>query len=297
MPGHPTTAEFIHLRDIPGAVVSPRTDWNGRPLAGTYLLEFTPEHRSTNARSDAPAVVLVPGGWDTYKGAFSKELAKRIFAETAAPVVYEVHYRHEGRDGYIEPDEICEDFRHITMSGDRPLFVVLLCGGCLLYLETLLQAGERGLNPPVAGVIMFGATLLSFSQLNLLGKAVIWSLSNPRLSGVAKRVARVGHEYAPSNIQRLNTWWKTTRLKTRIQEVARAQDIGPPFSIPVRSYAFEKDFMSRKGFALLDAAFNIPAAEKKIPGGHNHLRYAPMADDEIIDFYNRVSGLEAKDIA
>lgn len=282
------SAKHIHVRDLSGIKSEQVEDWEGTPLAGTYLLKNTLADQGRHA-SYGPPLVLVPGAWDPKEGEYSEALIRRLLEEERASAVYELHFCYEGQDGYDEPDTVVADLQMMSQGEARPVFVSL-CAGGILSLESVLRVVEITKTPSISGVFSIGPGV---GYLNRLGKFMIYSITNKKVKSVAKHLVYSGHDHTLGNAQRHYDFWFTTRITEALKAVDTAVPVKGGYPVEVEVLYFQHDLVSREGRARLRRVFQMEHRHDHLKGSHGALRNNPLADEHIALYYRKVAAREA----
>ncbi|HMM45009.1 MAG TPA: hypothetical protein PKE41_05200 [Candidatus Macondimonas sp.] len=248
-----------------------RTDWNGVALRGHYLIET---RRKSNPPGDSVPVVLIPGGFDPVRGSYGDAFIEGLLAHPRISAVYEAHYEHQGRGGYVDIASIVHDLRlMLTDSAQRPLLVAMSLSTFSLScaLHATLAAGE----PPAAtGIVLIGPYLAGYETL--LARAL-----EPyyRREKMRERIFKhCGHPYLFDNSDRLLTWWDQHPPFRRFLQEGDFADFAQRQTLSMNLVYFRLDTLSRRGRRLFKQAFNGQPHAEVIPGHHRALRYLAAAD-------------------
>ena len=281
------TRDFLHLNEVPkpmsesSAHLHPirfesestryRTDWNGVPLRGHYLIET---RRKNNPPQGGVPVVIIPGGFDPVRGSFGDAFIQGLLDHPSVSAVYEAHYEHQGRGGYVDIDSVLHDLHlMLTDQEQRPLLVGMSLSTFTLScaLHAVVSAGQA---PAVTGLVLVGPYLAGYETL--LAKAL-----EPfyRREKMRQRILKhCGHPYLFDNTDRLKAWWKGGPAFRHFLQKANFAEFAAHQHASMKLVYFRLDTLSRRGRLLFQRAFNAHLHPEVIPGHHRALRYLTEAD-------------------
>ncbi|MGB2942907.1 MAG: hypothetical protein WBB79_08815, partial [Candidatus Macondimonas sp.] len=153
--------ELSHLHPIRFHDESARylTEWNGVALQGHYLIETRRKH---NPPASGVPVVLFPGGFDPVRGSFGDAVIQGLLDHPAVSAVYEAHYEHQGRGGYVDITAVLHDLQLMLTDGaQRPLLVGMSLSTSSLScaLHATLAAGH---TPTASGLVLIGPYIAGY---------------------------------------------------------------------------------------------------------------------------------------
>lgn len=248
-----------------------RTDWNGTTLRGHYLIET---RRKPNPPAGSVPVVLIPGGFDPVRGSFGDAFIEGLLAHPGVSAVYEAHYEHQGRGGYVDIGSVLHDLRlMLTDAAQRPLLVGMSLSTFSLScaLHATLAAGA---TPAATGIVLIGPYLVGYETL--LARAL-----EPyyRREKMRERIFNhCGHPYLFDNSDRLRAWWDQQPAFRRFLQHGDFADFAQRQCASMNLVYFRLDTLSARGRRLFRQAFNAQAYPEVIPGYHRALRYLTAAD-------------------
>jgi hypothetical protein len=240
-------------------------------LQGHYLIET---RRKTNPIASGVPVVLFPGGFDPVRGSFGDALIQGLLDHPGVSAVYEAHYEHQGRGGYVDITSVLHDLRLMLTSGkQRPLLVGMSLStfslSCALYAT--LVAGHA---PTASGLVLIGPYLTGYETW--LARAL-----GPyyRREKIRQRILKhCGHPYLFDNSDRLIAWWNGRPPFRQFLEAGHCHDFRARQTVGMSLVYFRLDTLSGRGRRLMQRMFNAHSHPEKIPGHHRALRYLTEAD-------------------
>jgi hypothetical protein len=248
-----------------------RTEWNGVALQGHYLIET---RRKTNPPSAGVPVVLFPGGFDPVRGSFGDALIQGLLDRPDVSAVYEAHYEHQGRGGYVDIASVLHDLQlMLTDQKQRPLLVGMSLSTSSLScaLHATLAAGH---TPTASGLVLIGPYIAGYETW--LGRALT---PYYRREKMRQRIfSHCGHPYLFDNSDRLTAWWGTKPAFRRFLNEGHFADFNRRQTVRMSLVYFRLDTLSGRGRRIMQRVFNAHLHPEKIPGHHRALRYLAEAD-------------------
>ncbi len=107
-----------HLRETEALHSEHATHWQGYQPRGLYFVKTT--LRESPAADQGRPVLLMPGGFDPLRGAYSDALIHGMLATPGIGSVWEAHYRYQGQCGYGYPPLLIDDIAHICAHSHTP---------------------------------------------------------------------------------------------------------------------------------------------------------------------------------
>lgn len=269
--------ELSHLHPIRFQNESARylTEWNGVALQGHYLIETRRKH---NPPASGVPVVLFPGGFDPVRGSFGDAVIQGLLDHPAVSAVYEAHYEHQGRGGYVDITAVLHDLQLMLTDGaQQPLLVGMSLSTSSLScaLHATLAAGH---TPTASGLVLIGPYIAGHETW--LARAL-----EPyyRRKKIRQRILKhCGHPYLFDNSDRLKLWWDGRPPFRRFLEEGHFADFSARQTVGMSLVYFRLDTLSGRGRRIMQRAFNARLHPEKIPGHHRALRYLTEADSILL---------------
>jgi hypothetical protein len=277
---------IIHTRDIEGVESEAVTDWFGTPMRGLYFVKSTlPGNVLSDDKTTCP-IVLLPGGFDPKCGEYSDSLVRDLLERVGVPAVYEAHFCHEKRAGYLHTASVVEDVVHMCTDASARPVLVGLCAATLPVFGGLVETADGSAKPTALGALTIGSWVPS--QYNLLGYFIARSTLKmaKRQSGKVRRYA--GHGYLLDNGVNLRAWYAESGLHEKLVEARSNKADADRFPFPVEMIYFRIDMINGRSRRRLRRLFDSPKSGPKASGIHRSLRKASDADAMIGSFYERM---------
>ncbi|MGA9468974.1 MAG: hypothetical protein WBV19_00685 [Candidatus Macondimonas sp.] len=269
--------EMSHLHPIRFQDESARylTEWNGVALQGHYLIET---RRKNNPPASCVPVVLFPGGFDPVRGSFGDALIQGLLDHPAVSAVYEAHYEHQGRGGYVDITAVLHDLQLMLTDGaQRPLLVGMSLSTSSLScaLHATLAAGH---TPTASGLVLIGPYIAGYETWLARALAPYY-----RRKKIRQRILKhCGHPYLFDNSDRLKAWWHGRPPFRRFLEEGHFADFSARQTVGMSLVYFRLDTLSGRGRRIMQRVFNARLHPEKIPGHHRALRYLTEADSILL---------------
>ena len=269
-----------HLRATATLHSEHATDWQGYRPRGLYFVKTT---LKDNPAGEGRPVLLMPGGFDPLRGAYSDELIHGMLRAPGVGSVWEAHYRYQGQCGFGYAPFLIDDITAICARSATPPLVVGMSGGSLLLAAGLLLAAQHQPQPTVKAALILGMYLPGFE--NLFVRLLLPYYRRPSMQ---ERINRhCGHPYLLQTDVETWRWWDTQPEFRRLLENPRMKS-WDRFPVPVELLFFRIDTLSRRGIRRMHELFDCTVHPRKIPGHHRSLRRdVPLAEETIIDFCRR----------
>lgn len=266
-----SAASHLHPIRFVNEAARYRTDWNGTALRGHYLIET---QRKPNPPEGSVPVVVIPGGFDPVRGSFGDAFIEGLLAHPRVSAVYEAHYEHQGRGGYVDIESVLHDLRLMLVDPvQRPLLVGMSLSTFSLScaLHATLAAGEA---PSATGIVLIGPYLAGYETLLARGLGPFY-----RREKMRERIYKhCGHPYLFDNGDRLLAWWDQRPAFRRFLEKGDFAEFAQRQTVGMNLVYFRLDTLSRRGRRLFGRMFNGQTHPEVIPGHHRALRYLSAAD-------------------
>ncbi len=277
---------IIHTRDIEGVESHAVTDWFGTPMSGLYFVKSTlPGNVPSDNKTTCP-IVLLPGGFDPKCGEYSGTLIRDLLERVGVPAVYEAHFCHEKRAGYLHTASVVEDIAHMCTDASARPVLIGLCAATLAVFGGLVETAERSAKTTALGALTIGSWVPY--QYNLLGYFLARSTLKmaKRQGGKVRRYA--GHDYLLDNAANLKAWYGESGLYEKLVEARANKAEADKFPFPVEMIYFRIDMINARSRRRLRRLFDAPKPGPKASGIHRSLRKASDADAMIGSFYERM---------